>query len=251
MSTATIEKDEDLIILNSDSENDDIFNFWDTINTQAVIESDTSDVIIDFWSDNSSELSIESTISEPKKEEVVSWDFDFSFDFNESKIEETSNITLEETKVELEDTKKEETLSFIDDVKVTEENDEVNQTVDFLTPSIWEIEEVKEESFLPTIETDLWDVNTILDQTIAKLTSRKDVISTQKSSKSSKITDLEAQIKKLQEEVSIYTSEIEDLDIELRKIDKNISAIEKMKSDTEISNDRQRQHNLDNIKKKK
>jgi hypothetical protein len=50
----------------------------------------------------------------------------------------------------------------------------------------------------------------------------------------------------------MYSSEIEDLEIELKKIDKNISSIEKMKNDSsEVVTDRQRQHNLNNIKKTK
>jgi len=105
----------------------------------------------------------------------------------------------------------------------------------------------------PTLEEN-FNVNSILDATIAQLVARKNVIADSKSQKSSSVSDLLSQIEALQSQVELLNGEIAELDIENKKIDKNISSIEKMKLDSsEVAElpERQRKHAPEKIKAKK
>jgi outer membrane murein-binding lipoprotein Lpp len=260
-------QDEDLIIINSDSD-DDIFNFWEKSNTEVkkeVIEDTSSEGMIDFLSDEgwvSSTIEATSSISENKVDDEIS----FTTDLLEVK-EETTSLGIETPSVD--NKKEDEEVSHFDfsfDLDDTSEEKSGSLDLVWNTSKSEEIALVdnssKEDSFFDEVSDtdvvssdesqDIWDINSILDQTIEKLNSRKWIISTQKDDKSSKVESLLAQIKSLEETVASYREEIESLDVEFKKIDKNISAIEKMKSDSwETNIERPRQHNLNNIKKTK
>jgi predicted nucleic acid-binding Zn-ribbon protein len=80
--------------------------------------------------------------------------------------------------------------------------------------------------------------------------SRKTSIAQTKSSKQSKVDDLNEQIKVLKNQVSDLEKEIKDIEKEDSALDLDITSIEKMKESVlEVSTDRPRKHNLSNIKK--
>jgi len=74
------------------------------------------------------------------------------------------------------------------------------------------------------------DRTSILDQTIARMTERKDEINTIKTGKQDEVATLEEEIKKLKEQVALLKWEISELEEEDKNMEEDIKAIEQMKS---------------------
>lgn len=185
MTTQTIEKNEDLIILND--------------------ETSTDNSILDFNIDN------------------------------------TNNVSNEETVLSFDDEKKDNNIDLFEDKK-----EEIWEDIFGVKEEVKDLEEneKQEEVF---IAQDLWDRNDILDWTIKQLEQRKNIVWQVKQTKQSSVWELNEKIAKLKKEVEILRAEIKDLEKEEDSIDLDITSIEKMKLNS--LPDRQRQHNLGNIKK--
>lgn len=89
-------------------------------------------------------------------------------------------------------------------------------------------------------------MNSILSETITKLESRQEEIVSEKDGKSTQVSDLKEQIKKLEEEVALHEWEIQELESEAKKISTNIKWLEKMKLDEDVA----KQHNSTRVPKK-
>lgn len=145
---------------------------------------------------------------------------------------------------------------------------------DFVTPSVKQIQDqwlvsleqennlltdspVLSDSFqefttevIDSTDTELWDMNSILDATILKLQKRQSWIASTKTWKLANITDLESQIKELKEQVSVLKKEVEDLDEENTKIEVNVSTLESMKLWQNIKvPTKPREHNIKRVAK--
>lgn len=95
-----------------------------------------------------------------------------------------------------------------------------------------------------------WDMNSILDTTIAKLISRQEWINDIKAQKSWTIIDLEAKIKELREKVMALKKEVDWLDTENEKIDINIAGLESMKMWKTVKDaPKTREHNTKRVAK--
>lgn len=248
--TAQTLQDEDLIILSDDTSSHDIFNFDTSVAPSAV----TSD-IIDFGTE---EISFEtptfwevSPMQETPTSEVVVENNDFSFglSFETPVIQEQIAEVSEAVATPV----LEEVFSF--DTQVQEaltSTEEVESSIEEVTMENPEVSFMQEEAPKQEVgNVEAFDVNTILDATIAQLQARKEVNFSNKSQKSSQVTDLLSQITKLQAQVESLNSDILEIDAENKKIDKNIVSIEKMKADAvEVSEvpERQRKHAAEKIK---
>lgn len=227
MTTPTVNKDEDLIILSND-----------------ISSNDTSILDFDFASQKSSVETNNETI------------FDFSPNLEETKKEDLFSLDSNDFKEVLD----------VWDVKIEKSNE---SEIDF---GFWEATETKQElpvlennsqnefkinDFSQTTQQDFsiqtensFDRDAILDEVIAKMQSRKSSISIIKWDKQSKVYELNEQIKALKSQVIEIETEIKNLEKEDSALDLDISSIEKMKSSVlEVSTDRPRKHNLNNIKK--
>ncbi len=93
-----------------------------------------------------------------------------------------------------------------------------------------------------------WEVtmNSILSETITKLESRQEEIVSEKDGKSTQVSDLREQIKKLEEEVALHEWEIQELESEAKKISTNVKWLEKMKLDEDVA----KEHNSKRVPKK-
>lgn len=89
-------------------------------------------------------------------------------------------------------------------------------------------------------------MNSILSETITKLESRQEEIVSEKDGKSTQVSDLKEQIKKLEEEVALHEWEIQELESEAKKISTNIKWLEKMKLDEDVA----KEHNSKRVPKK-
>jgi len=248
--------DEDLIILSEDTETE---NSFDDIKLDIPEESDNSEVItfgeeevstgLDQASDETASeeeivLTLDDESAEEKVEvtdvqEVVETEtnsevsaesddelgLDFSLDFDESAEEKTQEAT--EQVVEEKSTDASESLDLWS-FDLTASDDEVSSEV-------------------PIAEAVVvgGSMNSILEETVAKLQARKDAIAWEKSWKTAKVADLKAEIKKLEEEVVALEVEVEWLDHEAEKISLNMSSLEDMKLEEEES---VREHNYESVK---
>lgn len=106
---------------------------------------------------------------------------------------------------------------------------------------------VSASSTFPMIETAVAaaSMNVILDETIKKLESRQELIAIEKDAKHTQVTDIDAQIAKLQEEKTLHEEEIATLEAEEKKISTNIKGLEKMKLDEEVT----KEHNSKRVPK--
>ncbi len=234
MATAITTEDELLII----EDNDNIIEL-DSIEIKQ--EESLSENIIDFWETE--------TITEEIKNEESPIDLNFDLGWEEE------NITVEdifwETALDTSEIKNEEIISeqieenennidFSFDLgeTTTEEEKEVisetveNNIISEDTFSFWE------ESIVPVVVwTTLWDdsstwdddINSILENTIKKLQTRKKSIIKIKDETSLKIEKLSKEIKSLQTEVKDHKTEIKEFEKETSKIDENVENLEKMK----------------------
>jgi regulator of replication initiation timing len=281
--TATATQDEDLIILNDDTSSNDIFNF----DTTPVMEASPVTDVIDFGNDDLVILDtptsqVENVSVEPEitlvQEETTSAlsDFDFGFSFD-TPVTQESAVVVEEVTPVVEDVTSDFSFDFhtdasqevvetpvVEDVVVdvveTPVLEEISmmETIEEVSPVTFEtsnvVEMTQEVVETPVVLNEGFDVNAILDTTIAQLQARKDVIKDTKSQKSSQVSDLMSQIEALQAQVESLNTEISELEFENKKIDKNISSIESMKLDTSDVADipeRQRKHAPEKIKAKK
>lgn len=223
MAQATAQKDDDLIIIADESENNEsIFSldFWDDTpseNTDEVTKVEKNDIIIqkedreDIWEiketleiiDKSWEIKEEAHLKEEENDkiEIISND-DVSFDF-----------WLEDS------TQKESTPEK--DVIVTELPEEANT-------QLWETEDIVE---IPIPDTDNQWLNLILEQTIIKLEERKKNITIETEQKTKNVESLKDEIQKLENEVSQRDAEITSLGLEYEKIENNITKLHDMKLD--------------------
>lgn len=227
MATATVNEDEDLIILSDD-----------------ISSNDTSILDFDFASQKSSAETNNETILDfsPSLEEATKEDL---FSLDGDNLKEVSNVW--DVKIE----KSEESeidFDFWEDIEDKEELPvlENNSQNEF---TINDLSQTTQEDFSIQTE-DSFDRDAILDEVIAKMQSRKSSISIIKWNKQSKVYELNEQIKALKLQVEEIETEIKNLEKEDSALDLDISSIKKMKSSVlEVSTDRPRKHNLNNIKK--
>lgn len=256
MTTAT-QNEEDLIIIWDETSNDTSMLDFDFSQTTAEAETIQDIQMIDFSpAEISNEVSVDFAL-DSKAQETTSQEIDFGTDFfaNTEVALETSDVQIEETKENVDF----ETNLFWETTtqEITSELEVQNvatQEVDF--GFAWETTTSQENTFLETstkdsfVESTNFDRNTILDEAIAKMQSRKWTISWVKSTKKSSVDELNKQIASLKSQVSDLEKEIKDLEKEDSALDLDISSIEKMKTSVlEVSTDRPRKHNLSNIKK--
>lgn len=286
--TNQTQKDEDLIIISDDSSTDTSildFNF----NVNETSTNTTTEPVITFWDETSNAIAdtsldlnfgteIAAETSEVSNDLVLSDttnDISTTEDlFNLWSVEETNTENVVQTQDETQ-TSDEINFGFWEDISVAEAtvNDEittnnelVNNITSFQESNWFEYDDYKKEDFddlewqaelsvtsqVGSLNEQLGDRNEILDWTIKKLKQRKEIVSQIKQSRQTNIDDLNEQIAKLKKEVSDLQSEIKDLEKEETSIELDIVSIEKMKANVlEISTDRPRKHNLDNIKKSK
>lgn len=282
--TATATQDEDLIILNDDTSSNDIFNFDTT--TIVAQPTQTTDVI-DFGNDDlvildapvsSESVSVEPEISLVQEDATsASTDFDFGFSFDTPVA--TESVVVEEVVAPVvEDATSDFSFDFNTDTVQTQEEvsvvedvvtqkvetpvlEEVSmiETISDVSPVSFEttnvVEMTQEVVEPPVVLNEGFDVNAILDTTIAQLQARKDVIASTKSQKWSAVSDLLSQIAALQSQVEVLNTDISELEFENKKIDKNISSIEKMKTESvdisETTTERTRKHAAEKIKNSK
>lgn len=265
MSQQTATKDEDLLIISDDSSledtnetieisledddsssdilssSDDIISFDDvTFGEEAVQieESTASDIKVEETKEENSlpEVTLEQEVTQADTPSEDISDFSLDLGTSEEVIDsEAKTETFPETASQTE--LQEDTLSFAEET--SDSNKEPSMDLSSSTQETPSSEKALETS-------DSGTMNTILSETIAKLESRQQVIATEKDGKSSQVADLEAQIKKLQEEVELHKGEIEELDSESKKISTNISSLEKMKLDDSIT----KEHNSKRVPKK-
>jgi hypothetical protein len=201
--TATATQDEDLIILNDDTSSNDIFNFDTT--TIVAQPTQTTDVI-DFGNDDlvildapvsSESVSVEPEISLVQEEATsASTDFDFGFSFD-TPVATQSSVVEEVVAPVVEDATSDFSFDFNTDTVQTQEEVSVVEDVVIQTVETPVFEEVSPVSFetsnvvemtqevveAPVVLNEGFDVNAILDTTIAQLQARKDVIASTKSQK--------------------------------------------------------------------
>ena len=243
-------KDEDLIILSEDTE---VAHELPELTLDLPEESDNEDIIT-FWDDEIS-LELDDT-TEEVSEEVVEEEIILTLD-----NEETAEIVVEESK-DVEEVKieasEEDSSDFSFDLTTEEASEEVVETkTEEATPSAdldfggfdlssdTGAESVWTTEVAATVAATA-SMNSILEDTVAKLEARKDAIADEKSGKTAKVADLKAEIKKLEGEVLTLEGEIEGLDEEADKITANISGLQDMKLWNE---DAVKEHNAQRVMK--
>jgi len=284
MTTKTIQKDEDLIILGDDSQIDSSildfnFNIDDANNT-------TSWPTITFWDDNEAtavvdngldlNFLIDDVVSKDTKEvsdSLVSFNSETDVStvndlFNLWSVETDSNSLLGIS----EDGKIQDNIpSFWENIwafqNINEEKSTHNELVQNTAPLNenilldnkaqvfdnveWNVKD-SAMSWIVSSNEKIGDRNEILSSTIEKLKQRKESVLQIKQSRQAKVDELNEQISKLKKDISNLQSEINDLQKEEDLIDLDISSIEKMKLNIlEDSSEKWRKHNLGNIKKTK
>lgn len=262
MTTAT-QNEEDLIIIWDETSNDVSmldFNFTQDTNIQTQQEP-VSDFVIDFEDTPKTEVKTDFVLDEtPSLEtQAVSSEIDL---FNISEVSEVTpelNINTEEKKDSLEIDFGFGEVSTQEPSALVEEDNKQEITTDLFETGETLNQEITSDLFgwVSEVETEVtqtlntsFDRNSILDEAIAKMQSRKTSIAQTKSSKQSKVDDLNEQIKVLKNQVSDLEKEIKDIEKEDSALDLDITSIEKMKESVlEVSTDRPRKHNLSNIKK--
>lgn len=268
MTTQAIQKDEDLIILSDDSQADNSildFNFDvnETANTtqEPVIsfgdEAKTEEVSFNFdlWTETtvSPQVDNELVLSDTASETSSSDDL---FNLGSTEVTTTESALTTETTTDDINFWFGEEVSSDKETNSDTESELVQNITSFHESNGFEGLELQSEqtsvASKESLTEQLWDRNEILNGTIKKLEQRKEIVSQIKQTKQTNVDSLNEEIAKLKKQVSDLQTEIKDLEKEEWSIDLDISSIEKMKSNVlEISSDRPRKHNLDNIKKSK
>lgn len=230
MSTQT-QQDDDLIILTDDTQADE-FNFDFTISPETqekeVISFEktkddapvSQDDTFSFEFASAQEKPLEAVV---KKEDIID-NQDFSFDILDTP-EKNEVITEEKNDSSLQD------LSFFDDTQDEDENlVELKPTETLETPKdSGEEKNISLPVSSPTPAGSVLDRNDILSEAIFKLEQRKEVIVDEKSQTSGHITELEEQIKKLQNQVKWLKEDMNKLENEEKWILSDIASIEKIR----------------------
>lgn len=187
---------------------------WEDEKDSITFADNKDDINFDLWSFAETENLEENNINETVETlwektsntesdiDLNLWNLDFS---NTQSNSEETLINNEETK---EDNKKESTITFEDD-SITQEPE--------------------------TIESNIWTMESILDETIAKLSKRQDAIHFQEEEQVLAISHLEEEIKQLESEKKEAESKKSELSSEDKKIKTNITQLEKMKTATEVT----------------
>lgn len=221
--TTAIQNEEDLIILWDETSSDTSMIDFDFPAQNSQIQEETSDFIIDFEDSTKNEVTTDFVLDD-KSSEVKSDEISFGEDIFWVTEKSTWEVSVEKAEVS------------------QVESSEIDFW--FATP------EVKEIKIPSQREKTSFDRNSILDEAIAKMQSRKSAIAQTKSSRQSTSDELNEQIKLLKSQVSDLEKEIKELDKETGILDGDIMSIEKMKTSVlEVTQERARKHNLSNIKK--
>lgn len=212
----TTTADDDLIIISDDKNTEE--SDTQESSQDSVEQVSTPDVLNIVWDSSpsvSDELSFDLSADTPQAE-------------SDTVVQEAPvNSQEESTEVSLWDT-----LELSTDEAETSSADTVTQTVEVVdVASEWE--EVNEVSDLGATEvssvTETESMNDILQSTISKLSSRKNIIAETKKWKLIEIDQHKQEITVLEWLVSDLTSQVESLDAESTKIDENVSSLESMK----------------------
>lgn len=243
-----VTKDEDLIILSEDTEVTDTLEEL----TLDLPESSADNEIISFWEEEVTLELDESSDVSPVEEEIV-----LSLDDEIAVTEDVTTEKATEERVETEEVASDFSFDLTTEetsLETTDENAEAaNETtdVDFggfdLTADDSEVS-ASDNALTETVvaTAGVSSMNSILEETVAKLEARKEAIAGEKSGKTSKVADLKAEIAKLEEEVLSLEAEIEWLDEEASKITANIDGLQDMKLWNE---DAVKEHNSNRMKK--
>jgi len=251
MAPQTATTDDDLLIISDDSADADISLEEASIDISDAEETTTNEETISF--DTDTEVSAQPSetkeeVETPIQEESLATSepvVDLSLDTPDEKVEKTEATEvsqLEEVKQEVANS--EEVSDFSLDLGEGEVSETASEEIK--TETLTEEAPTVVESFASSDVAVETGMNTILAETVAKLESRQTVIASEKDAKSGQVTDLKAQIKKLEEEVALHEWEIEELDSESKKIATNVKALEKMKLDEEVT----KEHNSKRVPKK-
>lgn len=212
--TQTVEKEEDLLILNDD------------VRTDALEPTET--LVFDEAPNEENIISFDEAIEEMKTPTPV--------------VSEDTTGTPEENTLDLSSLSEEVSSS---DSVTTEPEAAVASEDAFDFGSFGSGEETKKDEgtmgddMTASISSDADDVNSILDEAIHKLQARKESIVSEQSKKEQHISDLQAQISGLEEEVAGEESGVKDLVTESKKIEENVAQLEKMK----LTEDTVKEHN--------
>lgn len=251
--TTTIQNEEDLIIIWDETSSDTSIMDFDFSSQNITQADEANDFILDFWASESiSEVTTDFTldwVSQETTNEVSDISFWDDLFVVESQVEE---VKQEEAKQEEVNTFVQEEVDFWFSQNDTIAWEEVIVPEEAISSQIIteNYEEKNEEVITSHVQETHFDRNTILDEAIAKMQSRKGSIWQVKAEKQTKVDELQEQINLLKTEVSDLERQIKDLEKEDSALDLDITSIEKMKSSIlEVSADRPRKHNLNNIKK--
>lgn len=240
--TTVTQNEEDLIIIGDETSNDTSIIDFDFSQVNQSTSTQESDFIIDFSDEPTNSVStdfvLDTAATEVENSEVISFWEDL-FTPEENNIQEPVSTLVEEVQTPeidfwfAEESSPESMIAMVEEniqeVNLVEETPQVEAAI------VWAV---------------AFDRNSILDEAIAKMQSRKWTIGNTKDQRQAKVDQLNEQIKNLQVQVLDLEREIKDLEKEDSTLDLDISSIEKMKSSIlEVSTDRPRKHNLSNIKK--
>ena len=246
MSTQTpVKEEENLIILDDTSSNTNELELTPEV---TIEDASSSNELIDFgWSEEKSEQ------TEEKIETTTNNELDLSFDSSlktESNSAESNSTEVTSDSLDISTT---DTIDLSLDIDTTNSTDELSltETVDTESTTIPETDSLVTEKSTEDLNLDTFssedtssslsldesvssensgmDLNSILDETIIKLSSREESIQVSKWSKQDDINDLKAKITELEKQVESAQSEVDELNKESRKIWTNIKSLEKMK----------------------
>jgi len=239
-------KDEDLIIL---SEEAPVTASLEDIKLDAEDTAEDSEIIT-FDTEELQDVKEEIKLEVAEEEEVI-------INLEEDIVEETS-AQVTETSVGEE---KAPEIDFSLDLGASEEAIEVaeapvveekaEEAVDFggfdLSEGVSEdTTVVSETAEVATVVGSVASMDAILEETVSKLEARKETIALEKSGKTAKVVDLDAEIEKLKDEKIILEWEIDGLDMEAEKISLNIEGLQVMKIGSE---EVVKEHNVNRMKK--
>ncbi|USN58591.1 MAG: hypothetical protein H6767_00245 [Candidatus Peribacteria bacterium] len=267
--TQTVEKEEDLLILNDDVHTDvaeptDALVFDETPNEENIISFDEATEEMETPISLSADTSVvlEDATVTPEENTLVLEELpsDTSASNNEDSFFDLGNespVVTEEGNTQVETPKEEGTLDLSSlseevsssDSVTTEPETSATSEDAFDFGSFGSGEEAKKDETsmggstgddtTTSISSDAGDVNSILDEAIHKLQARKESITSEQSKKEQHISDLQAQISGLEEEVAGEESGVKDFVTESKKIEENVAQLEKMK----LTEDTVKEHN--------
>ncbi|NDK08289.1 hypothetical protein EOM39_03490 [Candidatus Gracilibacteria bacterium] len=235
MSTATATQGDDLIILSD--------NINSTFGNEPIVSEDLN------FGENNSVISFDSPVITPDSSVV---DVNNSPITLESPLNLDSNV-LVDNPITISETTETDTIE-----SPIEEKKEMDNSISNLFGEINKENTItisnqndSEEASISIEETDDGDMNSILNSTIARLKKRQSGIASQKSDKTSRIIELERQIKELRDQVIMLKKEIVFLDDENIKIEINVGNLESMKigKQSKVNNKPARAHNTKKLTK--